>query len=144
VFSVSASAANPTATRLTASVPPATYKIIDANALSLLLSGPSGLYRVALPNGDAAHAPQLLVSPASSSGSVITATEDVHGVYWFENDGTLFTCSPASCGGTKKALTSGQALVGTTNIVWPQPFYQDSSALYWGNYSTGQVMRLVK
>jgi hypothetical protein len=144
VFSVSASAANPTATRLTASVPPATYKIIDANALSLLFSGPSGLYRVALPNGDAAHAPQLLVSPASSSGSVTTATEDAHGVYWFENDGTLFTCSPASCAGTKKALASGQALVGATNIVWPKPLYQDSSALYWGNYSTGQVMRLAK
>jgi len=144
VYSVSATAANPTATRLTASVPPATYKIIDANALSLLFSGPSGLYRVALPNGDAAHAPQLLVSPASSSGSVTTATEDAHGVYWFENDGTLFTCSPASCGGTKKALASGQALVGATNTVWPQPLYQDSSALYWGNYSTGQVMRLVK
>jgi hypothetical protein len=144
VYSVSASAANPTATRLTASVPPATYKIIDANALSLLFSGPSGLYRVALPNGDAAHAPQLLVSPASSSGSVTTATEDVHGVYWFENDGTMFTCSPTSCGGTKKALASGQDLVGTTNLVWPKALYQDSSALYWGDYTTGKVMRLVK
>lgn len=144
VYSVSASAANPTATRLTASIAPATYTIIDANALSLLLSGPSGLYRVALPSGDAAHAPQFLVSPASSSGSVTTATEDANGVYWFESDGTLYGCSLANCGGTKKALASGQALIGTTNLVWPKPLYQDGSALYWGNYSTGQVMRLVK
>jgi hypothetical protein len=144
VYSVSASASTPTAKRLTSSIAPSTYTIIDANALSLLLTGPSGLYRVALPDGDAAHAPQWIVAPASSSGSVTTATEDANGIYWFERDGTLYGCSPANCGGTKKARASGQVLVGPTNTAWPGQFYQDSSALYWGNYSTGQVMRLVK
>jgi len=90
VYSVSASASFPTAKRLTGSIAPSTYKIIDANALSLLFTGPAGLYRVALPDGDAAHDPQLVVGPASSSGSVIAATEDGAGVYWFEYDGTLY------------------------------------------------------
>ena len=144
VFSVSASASYPTAKRLTGSIAPSAYKIIDANALSLLFAGTGGLYRVALPDGAAAHDPQLVVGPPSSSGSVIAATEDAAGVYWFEYDGTLYSCSLSNCSGSKKALASGQVLGGTTNVVWPAPLYQDSSALYWGDFGTNRLMRLVK
>ena len=144
VYSVSASAILTNAKRLTDSIAPSTYKILDANALSLLFNGPNGLYRVALPAGDAAHDPQWLVAPASSAGHVTSATEDTNGVYWFEDDGTLYGCLLSNCGGTKRALGSGQVGGGSTYIVWPDGFYQDSSALYWGDDSTGQVMRLVK
>lgn len=144
LYSVLASAASPTAKRLTGSFLSNTYNTIDANALSLLLTGPNGLYRVALPDGDAANAPRWLVAPASSTGSVKAATEDANGIYWLERDGSLFACSLTNCSRTKKARATGQNLVGPTNTSWPGQLHQDGSALYWGNYSTGQVMRLVK
>ena len=140
-----ASVSNSNLKRLTANLLPDTYRIIDANAQSVLLVGPNGLYRVALPDGDAANVPQWLVAPASSANPVIAATEDAKGVYWFEDDGTLYSCPYSACGAGKKALANGQGLGGATNAgSWPTPLFQDGSALYWGNSSAGQVMRLVK
>jgi hypothetical protein len=123
------------AKRLTANFAPDPYTIIDANAQSLLLTGPvrGDLYRVALPNGDPVHPPSVL---NQSSGSwPVGATEDANAVYWFEFDGTLYSCSAPSCG-NKKALASGQSVSG-------YDLYQDTTALYWGA-RPGQVMRLVK
>ena len=144
VYSVSADVSYPTAARLTGLMAPS-YKIIDGNALSLLLAGPSGLYRVRLPDGDAANPPQFIVGPVSSSGSIVAATEDPEGIYWLEYDGSLYSCSQISnCGGSKKALASGQVLAGSTNVTWPLGLYQDASALYWANWAASQIMRLAK
>ena len=123
------------AKRLTANFAPDPYTIIDANAQSLLLTGPvrGDLYRVALPSGDPVHPPSVL--NLSSGSWPVGATEDANAVYWFEFDGTLYSCSPASCG-NKKALASGQSVSG-------YDLYEDTTALYWGA-RPGQVMRLVK
>lgn len=123
------------AKRLTANFAPDPYTIIDANAQSLLLTGPvrGDLYRVALPNGDPVNPPSMFNQ--SSSSWPVGATEDTTAVYWFEFDGTLYSCAPPGCA-NKRALASGQAASG-------YDLYDDSSALYWGA-SPGQVMRLVK
>ncbi len=144
VYSVSADVTYPIAGRLTGLIAPS-YTIIDGNALSLLLAGPGGLYRVRLPDGDAANPPQFIVGPVSSSGSIVAATEDSGGIYWLEHDGSLYSCSQISnCGGSKKALASGQVLAGSTNVTWPLGLYQDASALYWANWATSEIMRLAK
>jgi len=76
---------------------PDTYSVIDANAKSVLLSGPSnGLYRVSLPNGRPSAKPSLLFSIASST-TVGAATEDAKAVYWFQSDGTLDSCLATYC-----------------------------------------------
>ena len=126
--------------RLTANTAPEVYTILDANAQSLLLTGNTAgaLYRVALPNGDAAHPPALLNQSTSSHPT--GATEDASRAYWFEGDGTLYACLPPSCASSKTALAGGQPATGFD-------LYQDTSAsnpaLYWGA-NPGQVMRLAK
>ncbi len=108
-----------------------TYAIVDVNAVSVLLTGPAGLYRVALP-GDAAAVPPSLIDLGGAS--LNGATEDAGGVYWLQSDGSLFKCSPSSCAGTKKALATGQ--------VSQNGLYQDATALYWSNGA--KIMRLAK
>jgi hypothetical protein len=108
-----------------------TYAIVDVNAVSVLLTGPAGLYRVALP-GDAAAVPPFLIGLGSAS--VSGATEDAGGVYWLQSDGSLFRCSPSSCAATKKALATG--------VTSPSGLYQDATALYWS--SGAKIMRLAK
>jgi hypothetical protein len=110
-----------------------TYRIIDANAYSVLLTSQptsGSLYRVALP-GSASALPPLLASPGSAY--VTGATEDASGVYWLQNDGTLFRCTPPGCT-DKKALATGQTPVGD--------LYQNDAAIFWSN--NGVIMRLAK
>jgi hypothetical protein len=127
----SASVSKPTLTALSDNMLVDTYHVVDANTVSVLLAGPSGLYRVALP-GDAAAAPPLLIGLGSAS--LRGATEDGNGVYWLQSDGTLFKCTPSACGTSKKALATGQTPIGD--------LYQDASALYWSNGN--QIMRIAK
>jgi hypothetical protein len=132
-----ASVANPTLTYLTANTLPDIYSIIDANAKSVLLVGPSnGLYRVALPNGTPSAKPALLFSTGSSA-TILGATEDANAVYWLQSDGTVNSCLATFC--------QRQILVFNQNVFGD--LYQDSSALYWGDSTAagaGQVMRLAK
>jgi hypothetical protein len=118
-------------TALSSNIGVDTYRIIDVNALSVLLTGPAGLYRVALPNGNAGALPPLLVNVGSAL--VTGATEDASGVYWLQNDGTLFRCTPPGCT-DKKALATGQTPVGD--------LYQNDAAIFWSN--NGVIMRLAK
>jgi hypothetical protein len=128
----STSVTKPSLTAFSDNVAVDTYQVIDANTMSVLISGPNnGLYRVALP-GNAAAIPPLLIGLGSYS--VLAATEDTNAVYWMQSNGNLFSCSSSNCGGTKKALAAGQTLTGD--------LYQDTSALYWSN--GGQIMRLAK
>jgi hypothetical protein len=127
----STSLEQPTLTALSDTMPVDAYVIVDVNSQSVLLTGPSGLYRVALP-GDASKAPPFLVSLGSSLAA--GATEDASRVYWLLSTGTLFSCVPSDCAGTKTALATGQTPIGD--------LYQDTSSLYWSNGS--QIMRLAK
>lgn len=130
----SASVAAPVLKRLTSNLAPEpSWSIIDVNAQSVLLTGPNGLYRVTLPDGDAVNPPQFLTTFAS--GNVSGATEDSSEVYWLEVDGTVYSCVPPGCG-TKKVLASGQAPYGH--------LYQDTTALYWATDTPSQVLRLAK
>ena len=110
-----------------------TYRIIDANAYSVLLTsqpGSGGLYRVA-PPGSATALPPLLASPGSAY--VTGATEDATGVYWLQSDGNLYRCTPPGCA-DKKTLATGQTPVGD--------LYQNDAAIFWSN--NGAIMRLAK
>jgi len=127
----SASLEKPNLAALSDSMPVDTYRVVDVNSISVLLTGPNGLYRVALP-GNAAEVPPLLISLGSSQAA--GATEDANGVYWLESVGTLFSCVPSNCAATKTALATGQTPTGD--------LYQDTSSLYWSN--GGQIMRLTK
>jgi hypothetical protein len=111
-----------------------TYAVVDVNAVSVLLSGPAGLYRVALP-GDAGAVPPFLIGLGAAD--VYGATEDTGGVYWLQSDGSLFKCSPSNCAGTKKSLATGQTAESSRYNL-----YQDTSALYWSNST--KIMRLAK
>jgi len=130
-----ASIANPALTYLTNYLPPFTYYLIEANAKSVLLRGPSnGLYRV-VRNGNPNSDPSLLYSTGSSA-TISGATEDANAVYWQQSDGTLNSCLATFC--QRQILVFGQDFSGG--------WQQDDSALYWGNAtgSGGQVMRLAK
>ena len=111
-----------------------TYAVVDVNAVSVLLTGPAGLYRVALP-GDASALPPFLIGLGAAH--VYGATEDANGVYWLQSDGSLFECSASNCAGTKKALATGQTAESSIYNL-----YQDTTALYWSNGS--KIMRLAK
>jgi hypothetical protein len=126
-----ASVSKPTLTALSDNMAVDTYRVVDANTVSVLLAGPGGIYRVALP-GNAATAPPLLASLGSSS--LVGATEDAGGVYWMQSDGTLFKCTAATCSTSKKSLATGQTPIGD--------LYQDATALYWSNGN--QIMRIAK
>jgi hypothetical protein len=131
----SANTSNPVPARLSANLAPDSWSLLDANSLSLLLRGPSGLYRLSLPMGTPTAAPQFL----SSFTSILNAggvTEDTSGVYWFEDDGTLYSCSPSNCASTKKVRATGQAVDGG--------LYQDTTFLYWGTQIPSQIVRMVK
>jgi hypothetical protein len=115
--------------------------LCDVNEKSILIVDASNLYRIPLPVGLGSQAPQKLVTLATSSGGYYTlgATEDASGVYWLDNDGSLYRCTPSSSTGActdVKILASGQAQCSY--------LYQDATALYWGSGSTNQVMRLAK
>jgi hypothetical protein len=138
LYSVSVS--NPALRRLTDNMYPdvETFQVIDANTQSVLLSGPSGLYRVALPSGNPAAKPPLLTALADN---ISGATEDASGVYWLQGDGTLYGCSPSpDCAASKKYLASGLS----PQPAEPRQLLQDTSALYWSNSASSQVMRLAK
>jgi hypothetical protein len=132
----SASADRPGAkTTLSANMGVNTYRIFDANALSVLLTGPygagEGLYRV-VPPGNPGALPPLLVNVGTAS--VTGATEDATGVYWLQSDdGKLYRCTPPGCA-DKKALATGQTPVGD--------LYQNDAAIFWSN--NGVIMRLAK
>jgi hypothetical protein len=130
-----ASVSNVSLARLAGSISP-TMTIVDVNARSILLLDNSKLYRVPLPLGLGNQPPELLT--ALSNGSYFPpATEDTKGVYWLDNDGTLYICSnPLSCGTSKKVLANGQSQSGF--------IYQDASALYWATSTPSQVLRLAK
>lgn len=115
--------------------------IIDVSAQSILLVDSTSLYRIPLPVGLGSQAPQKLATLATASGGYYTLSgaEDASGVYWLDNDGSLYRCTPSpstgACTGTK-VLASGQAQTSR--------LFQDDTALYWGNGNTNQVMRLAK
>jgi len=69
------------------------YTVLDANARSVLLSGPSGLYRVALPGNSSAQPPLLI----GTGSTVNAAIEDANGVYWIQSDGNLNSCTLSTC-----------------------------------------------
>jgi hypothetical protein len=120
-------------TALSANLGVDTYRIIDANAYSVLLTSQplsGSLYRVALP-GSATAVPPLLASPGSAY--VTGATEDATGVYWLQSDGNLYRCTPPGCA-DKKTLATGQTPVGD--------LYQNDAAIFWSN--NGVIMRLAK
>jgi hypothetical protein len=110
-----------------------TMTIIDANSQSILLAdsnASNSLYRVPLPSGLGTAQPQLL------NGAYGVGTEDANYVYW--NDlGTIYKCKPANCANTSSYYhIPQQSATG--------PLYQDDSALYWGNTSPNQVVKLPK
>lgn len=122
---------------LTASMTSGAYTLLDANTVSVLLAGPFGLYRVALPSGNSNAQPPLLMTISPST--VTAATEDANGIYWIQSDGTLSSCTLSSCvSGTKKTLATGLGAV--INL------FQDDQSLYWTSNSAGQglVLRLAK
>ena len=113
--------------------------IVDVNAQSVLLdSGTGELLRVPLPGGKGGAAPDVLVTLSATPATLEGAVEDATGVYWIEGDGTMYQCSAANCTTSKKNLALGLNCNGYLFLD------QDTSALYWGDIGTHQVMRLVK
>jgi hypothetical protein len=139
----SANVSNPTPARLTGPGTADLGTIVDANAHSLLLVKNNGLYYIPLPGGTPTGAPSFLTALATA-GTLKAATEDSNGsgmIYWFEQDGTLYQCPRATCSTDKKVLALGQSPLNLG--IFPQP-WQDSTALYWGNGSTLEIVRLAK
>jgi hypothetical protein len=139
VYSIST--ATLTETQLAGSLTSNTTVLVDVNAKSiLLLDYPySKLYRIPLPIGLGSQSPQQLTSLNTSGTYYPAATEDESGAYWVDTDGSLYRCTPSSSTGActnTKLLASGQANAGI--------LYQNASALYWGNGSKNQIMRLAK
>jgi hypothetical protein len=112
------------------------YLLLDANAQSVLLAGPSGLYRVALPGNSSAQA-QLLATIGSSKATA--AIEDANGVYWLQADGTLNSCTLSGCA-SENPKTLATDLGSVINL------FQDDQFLYWTSNTAGQglVLRLAK
>jgi hypothetical protein len=111
------------------------YTVLDANSRSVLLTGPSGLYRVALPGNSSAQPPLLI----GTGSTVNAAIEDANGVYWIQSDGNLNSCTLSSCAsGNPKNLATGLGLV------WS--LFQDDSFLYWTSNTAGQglILKLAK
>jgi hypothetical protein len=131
----SSSSSAATKTRLTTGLA-STMSIVDANALSVLLwnvaGGTNSLYRVPLAG---AAAPVLLTTVAPAPSAAM-ATEDAAGVYWFDGDGILNRCSPASCATTKTTVADNQTPSGA--------LFQDTTSLYWLNTSPYSIVRLAK
>jgi hypothetical protein len=112
------------------------YTLLDANARSVLLAGPSGLYRVALPGNSSAQ-PPLLIGTGSSTATA--AIEDANGVYWIQDDGDLNSCTLSGC-----ASGNPKNLANSLGLVWN--LFQDDTYLYWTSNTVGQgmVLRLAK
>ena len=111
------------------------YTVLDANARSVLLAGPSGLYRVALPGNSTAQPPLLI----GTDSAVNAAIEDANGVYWIQSDGNLNGCTLSSC-----ASGNSKNLANNLGLVWN--LFQDDSFLYWTSNTAGQglILRLAK
>jgi len=111
------------------------YTVLDANSRSVLLAGPSGLYRVALPGNSSAQPPLLM----GTGSTVNAAIEDANGVYWIQSDGNLNSCTLSSC-----ASGNPKNLASDLGLVWN--LFQDDSFLYWTSNTAGQglILRLAK
>jgi hypothetical protein len=61
---------------------------------------------------------------------------DANGLCWIDVDGTFHRCTPAACASSQRIWANGQSK--SANL------YQDSTALYWFNAESGQIMRIAK
>jgi hypothetical protein len=115
--------------------------VVDVNAKSLIYQNASTnyLYRVPLPGGLGASAPQNI---AGANGTKFV-TEDANGIYWIDSLGNVNRCTAPGCTGNT-VITTGQILGNyfTANAVLGA-LYQDASYLYWIN-GYGQLVKLVK
>jgi hypothetical protein len=107
--------------------------IADANGQSVLLWDGDAISRVPVA-GASTPVALITVSPAPS---VLAATEDASGVYWFDGNGNLNRCTASGCSGSKTTLVTGQAPKGGLS--------QDTTSLYWVDSSSGyRLMRIAK
>lgn len=132
----SSSSSSPTTKSRLASGLVATMDIVDANPQSVLLwndtTGGQSLHRVPV---QGAAAPALL-SNVVPAPAFRMATEDASAVYWFDGDGILNRCTPASCSSTKSPMANGSQPTGA--------LFQDATTLYWLNTNPYSIVRLAK
>lgn len=91
------------------------------------------LHRVPVNSGTGAETSQSITQLKTIKGN---AVEDDNGLYWIDNAGSVYRCTPANCANTKVVLATGQTDINT--------LFQDDSALYWARSSPNQIIRLAK
>ena len=115
---------------------------LDANSQSLIYqdSTTKNLYRVPIPGGLGAGAPQLIVSGTGTN----FVTEDSNGIYWIDTLSNLNRCSASSCSSTTAVMTTGQTVGEYYNAnTLLSVLHQDSGFLYWIN-GAGELLKLAK